>query len=505
MTGKSTRCVRAGIATLAAMAVTVAITAAATADAVPATKPNAALTGASVVDLSWLNATTGWALAAEPCAQTLCPRVARTDDGGRSWTDLPSPPAKLTGAGCTHLPCVGHIRFATPTIGYLFGPSLLVTHDGGHSWTRVPGPQVESLEPGSGTVIRIVYDHSGCPGPCDRSVEVAAPGSSSWGVLLAPLPQSSAGPEEAVTARLIRTGSHTVYIALYGNLANGANASQHTAIHRSLNAGRSWTRLPDPCGGSGPSERDAIDLAAAPGGVLAAICAKRFGQPTTFSVITSSDSGTAWSPRHPLPASADYPDLIRRRPQHAPDRQRHGHRKRPLHLPRQPLNQRRRELLDGNQRARAAQPELTQPRLRLPGLPDPPHRPLGRRPPSHLDHDRRRPSLDEDAIPLAAAQSNRAIQAGPPPQPPNRAPPPRARRPPKAAEDTRPPQAAKGGRKRQAPRPLTVAPEHRAAGNTRLRGATGTPPPSPAPRPACPQAAKGGRGHPAFTEPRCRP
>jgi photosystem II stability/assembly factor-like uncharacterized protein len=306
--GRPTRHVRVGGATLAALAAAIGIYAA-LAGVGPATATPPQPLRAAVVDLSWLNATTGWALAAEPCARTLCPRLARTDNGGRNWTELPSPPAQLTGSGCTRLPCVGQLRFATPMIGYLFGPSLLLTRDGGNTWTKLSGPQVESLEPGSGTVVRIAYDHSGCPGPCDRTVEVAAPGSKRWRAL-ARLPSSAAGPEAAVSARVIRAGAQTLYVAVYGNLANGSDASQHTAIYRSRNAGRSWIRLADPCGGSGTNERDAIDLDAAPGGFLAALCAKRFRQPTVYSLVSSNDGGTSWGRRHPLPAAANYPNLI---------------------------------------------------------------------------------------------------------------------------------------------------------------------------------------------------
>lgn len=269
------------------------------------------LIGSFVVDLTWLSENMGWALAAAPCGHVLCPRIARTDDGGRRWTELPDPPAHLSGPACSHLPCVDQVRFATSKIGYLFGPSLFITHDGGLTWTHVTNPQVESLEPGRGAVVRIVYHHSGCPGPCDRVVEGAPVGSNRWRVLLAAVPTGAAGPEEAVNARVIPAGSQAIYIAVYGNLANGANASQHTAIYRSLNAGHSWVRLADPCGGSDTHERDAIDVAAASGGYLAALCASRYTQQAShYSVITSGNAGTTWGARHPVPASAQFPDLI---------------------------------------------------------------------------------------------------------------------------------------------------------------------------------------------------
>jgi len=35
---------------------------------------------------------------------------------------------------------------------------------------------VEALEPLAGTVVRVVYDHAGCPGPCTRTVQETTAG-----------------------------------------------------------------------------------------------------------------------------------------------------------------------------------------------------------------------------------------------------------------------------------------------------------------------------------------
>jgi photosystem II stability/assembly factor-like uncharacterized protein len=191
-------------------------------------------------------------------------------------------------------------------IGYLFGPSLLITHNGGLTWARVPSPPVESLEPAPGEVVRVVYDHDGCPGPCRRMLEAAAAGSDDWRVFLASMPVQTTS--NAVSAQVIRAGKEVIYVPVYGNLAAGAG-NQQTTIYRSLDAGRSWVRLADPCGGSGARARDAISLAAAPGSFLAALCTTRDAH--AFAVTTSTDDGRTWGPRHPLPSSQQFfPDLI---------------------------------------------------------------------------------------------------------------------------------------------------------------------------------------------------
>jgi photosystem II stability/assembly factor-like uncharacterized protein len=253
---------------------------------------------------------TGWALSAVPCVQGLCARIAHTVNGGQSWTALPDPPAYLSASSaatyCRHRPCVDHLRFATASIGYLFGPSLLITRDGGRIWTRVASPPVESLEPGPGAVVRVVYKHDGCPGPCERTVEAAPAGSEDWTVLLANL----TAPSDAVSAQVIRAGAGVIYVPIYGNRAAGAG-TQQAVIYRTLDGGHSWARLADPCGGEGAALRDAISIAAAPGGFLAALCTTRTISTYGYSVVSSTDSGARWGARRPVPVSPGFsPDLI---------------------------------------------------------------------------------------------------------------------------------------------------------------------------------------------------
>jgi len=239
------------------------------------------------MDLTWVDAERGWALAAIPCATTWCPRVAATRDGGRSWTVLPTPP----GLPADWWTQVSQIRFATSRIGYLFGPDLYQTGDGGRSWRRVPAPPVETLEPVAGSVIRVVYDHLGCPGPCDRTVQEAADGSGTWHTLLRiPLASDNGG----ITAQVIWPGGPVLYIPVYGNPAGGQGAS-HAVIFRSTDGGGSWQRLTDPCGGTGLQTHTAVELAAAPGGFVAALCASISGLSRTY-VRVSADFGSSWGP-----------------------------------------------------------------------------------------------------------------------------------------------------------------------------------------------------------------
>jgi hypothetical protein len=143
-------------------------------------RPSPRLAGPLMIDMAWVGARRGWALEAAACGQGLCPRLAVTADSGRTWTTLPVPPGGWHSSGLYDSGELspGQVRFATPRIGYLFGPALYQTTDGGLAWRRVPGPPVEALQPAAGTVIRVAYHGTGCPGPCTRLVQETTVGST---------------------------------------------------------------------------------------------------------------------------------------------------------------------------------------------------------------------------------------------------------------------------------------------------------------------------------------
>jgi photosystem II stability/assembly factor-like uncharacterized protein len=229
--------------------------------------------------------------------------VAATTDGGVTWQPLPSPPGSFyeipnAQGDCDQVACVSHIRFATASIGYLFGPSLFMTVDGGESWQQVTSPPVESLEAAGGDVFRVVYDHGGCPGPCNRTVEEAPSGSNAWRTLLQ---TSLVG---GLNATLILQSSQSIYLPIYGNPAAG---QPFVALFRSLDGGQTWKQLADPCVSTAVIADAPSGFAAAPGGYLAVLCSS-IDQTTDSTVMTSSNSGSSWGPQLPVPGSS--PGLI---------------------------------------------------------------------------------------------------------------------------------------------------------------------------------------------------
>lgn len=258
----------------------------------------------SLDDLSWVSASDGWALGGLPCAAGLCAEVAQTEDGGANWQPVGEPSAVLASdaPNCSSTVCVSSLRFANANDGYLFGPALLMTVDGGRGWQVQPGPQIETLAVVDGGVFRIAYNTTGCPGPCDPSLQEAFAGSTTWRTLINVLDT----PGRSDSAQIVNSGS-TVIVATYGDLAGPVSAQ--AVVYLSTDGGHSWQQEADPCSGKGiPGEEvDLVTLAAAPGGFFAGACLPHLTATGGFLVV-STDGGKNWHRAAALPAKG-FPTL----------------------------------------------------------------------------------------------------------------------------------------------------------------------------------------------------
>jgi hypothetical protein len=258
-------------------------------------------------ELSWVSPAVGWALATQPCGTWACARLASTSNGGRSWRALPDPPVTCRSGMLEHsnLACVSELSFASQTVGYLYGPSLLMATDGGATWRPVRGLRVESLTVVGDDVWRVAYRHTGCPGPCSPVVQEAKVGSRIWRTVLAKL----VTPGRSGSSQIVASGS-TLLLALYGSQAGPVSAQ--ATVYRSTNRGVTWQLQADPCSGKGPGgrhvEEDLNELTAAPGGFFAGVCSPHQG--AGIFVVTSTDAGRSWKESGSLSFAQKYPALI---------------------------------------------------------------------------------------------------------------------------------------------------------------------------------------------------
>jgi photosystem II stability/assembly factor-like uncharacterized protein len=263
----------------------------------PAAPGPSVLTNFRATDLTFVSDEHGWALGSADCLNGTgtCSAMERTTDGGKTWQAVRNPPANV-GEGCAAGPCVAHLRFANDQIGYAYGQAaLFMTTDGGATWRQEPGG-AEALETLDGNVIRLVSDHSGCPGPCNLRVQLAPIGSAGWNTVTLP-----GGVVDAGSVSLARTGSHA-FVEVY---TGHAGSSTPAPLYTSSDDGQSWTRRADPCAQFGGTANEAPtvtrELTTAADGSLSVLCRDGNSQ----VIATSADAGAhfASGPRFTLGAS----------------------------------------------------------------------------------------------------------------------------------------------------------------------------------------------------------
>jgi photosystem II stability/assembly factor-like uncharacterized protein len=248
-----------------------------------------------VEDWTWVNAEHGWALVRKPCGTEVCVGLRETTDGGDTWRSVPVPDALDANrfadaafdpvAACTARPCLSSVRFATPDVGWLFGPALFQTLEGGQTWTRFPAARVSEVEAAGGIAMRVTSDDIGCAAGCGYRIDRMDLGSTRW-ERLATAPSS-------LSPTLLLQGPDVYAV----NIPNWAGAGQ-TVLDASRDAGVTWSEIGDPCPSARAGYRTA-SASAAPNGVLAVLCLSTM-RDTAFMQI-STDRGKTFGPQRAVP------------------------------------------------------------------------------------------------------------------------------------------------------------------------------------------------------------
>ncbi len=235
--------------------------------------------GFEPASVTFVSADLGWVLGGAPCTGGTCAAIARTGDGGRTWTGAGAPPTTIgvnefSGSG------VAGLRFASPEDGWAFGPELWSTHDGGTSWRRIAIPglpagfQVMALEAAGGLVHAAIFDGDGAV------VRIASSpvGEDAWTVSSTTV-DVGGGPVPA--AQIVLHGTSGWLVEVNRAVVGGARLVDGT-----------WQPWRPPClDANGPAT-----LAAATDVDLAAICdVGLWSTPTGIRLFTSADGGASFA------------------------------------------------------------------------------------------------------------------------------------------------------------------------------------------------------------------
>jgi photosystem II stability/assembly factor-like uncharacterized protein len=226
--------------------------------------------------MSFIDDSHGWVLGSACDAQGNCrPGIARTDDGGASWSLLPFPSEEDLGTGVTW-PQGASIYFTSLDDGWMVDPLLAETTDGGATWATVTPPGADSVA-GVVSFDGSVWAVSGCIACGTMLWESLAPGSA---FEPAPAqPPKLTGTNASFTQAMV-AGSHLI---LFGQTSGGEIAISPD--------GRSWqlAALPSACVGDD-------QLGASPAGTLLDVCAVEVGGGfAPKEAWTSMDWGSKWT------------------------------------------------------------------------------------------------------------------------------------------------------------------------------------------------------------------
>jgi hypothetical protein len=198
---------------------------------------------------SFVSAQTGFVLGISQCqidpvGGHFCLTIARTQDGGSTWSSILTPSTNLAPAPILNGShnAVSKIEFTSVLDGYLYGPDLYATHDGGATWKRL------SLQ---GIPSTYVVTSLGAT----RSNTFVIVGSPDAAVPESDYLLSSKGKEDKFAVQnepaLPAGASAQISANRYGAVISANN--QKTNFYYQADASMTWTQIQATCPGGFPS------------------------------------------------------------------------------------------------------------------------------------------------------------------------------------------------------------------------------------------------------------
>jgi hypothetical protein len=222
-----------------------------------------------------------WVLGSVPCAGGRCTAIARTTDGGASFSSVRAPELQNAGAPGRSEPT---LRFADHDDGWAFvtgaGGAFYATHDGGASWHPVGERNLIAFASGGGYVYTVTA--SCTPDRCSALRFERSPVSrDAW--TSSAVPFASGGP-------MLDLSAHGTNVWLLGSRA-GQVASRYDVLARSTDAGQTFAVGDGPCfpdlGGKLAPSSASVVWAVCPTGMMA-------------GAARSTDGGLTFAPLHVL-------------------------------------------------------------------------------------------------------------------------------------------------------------------------------------------------------------
>lgn len=262
--------------------------------------------GLQPADVTATSATDWWVLATVRCGSGQCLAIRRTQNGGRSFSILRTPPSSTA-----ERTTVSQLSFADARDGYAYGPELWSTHDGGRNWRQLRIGYSDDVTTAGGYAYALVSDRGGTqlmrsPVVADRWQTLQVPGLAVLGGLWV---QGRTVVVQGRT-RVLVSSDHGAHFRQGGRLPAGTScqfdaavrsrvlwalcfravAGSGGAIIRSSNGGSTWSRVSLSGVPHGP-----VQALAAASGTVAVIAGYQ-------RLYRTTDAGAHWSRVTGLPA-----------------------------------------------------------------------------------------------------------------------------------------------------------------------------------------------------------
>jgi hypothetical protein len=242
--------------------------------------------GFSATSVTFVSLQQAFVLGTAPCVNKPCTSILRTLNRGGTWQGLPAPVVPLGQPENTTGSAVWGIRFATPSIGFVFGNGLWETTDGGEHWakTAAPGGSIVSLEVIDGQVLALTAACRPATGSgCSRDGTLAR--------------RPLAGGSWQVTAA-VSIGYSVDGAELIATQAQVAAVLDGSRVLVTTDGGLTTAERPTPCTGPAPGGLYATQSVAVTGPTsLALLCSSDDGAMGSMakSVYVSGDLGASWT------------------------------------------------------------------------------------------------------------------------------------------------------------------------------------------------------------------
>lgn len=249
--------------------------------------------------VTFVSSAEGFVLGRNPsCTGGDCAALVRTTNTGSSWVGLNTPAVPYVtpfiSSSTTSRTGVSEVRFASPLIGWIFGPALYVTRDGGSSWQSVNiGGSVISLETAGGVVDALVAPctpSTKCRGAV-RLEQASVNGESFKTVATGPVESLSTGASPDLSLQ------PPAGFAILGESTTGADVYATDDLANPS----AWKKFPDPCARS----QHALSSFVAPdSSTLYSLCTGNGAAGSTSKVAVATNGGTSTDVGKP-PAAGD--------------------------------------------------------------------------------------------------------------------------------------------------------------------------------------------------------